>query len=270
MFAPAKINLALHVTGRRADGYHDLDSLVVFADVGDDVSLGAGPGLTVRGPYAGHVPLGADNLVLRAAALAGVADPALHLVKRLPPASGMGGGSSDAAAALKVLGAHPSVPDLMRLGADLPVCMIAPHPARMRSLGERVEVVANLPGLWMVLVNPGTPLPTPAVFRALLQPANPPLPDPLPRFVDAGALTEWLALQRNDLEGAAGGLAPGVGAALAALSGQPGCALARMTGSGATCFGLFPTRALRDAAARALARPGWFVVACATAHAEPA
>lgn len=270
MFAPAKLNLALHVTGRRADGWHLLDSLVVFADVGDTVEAGAAPGLTVSGPFAGGVPTGPDNLVLRAAALAGVAEPRLHLTKRLPPASGIGGGTSDAAATLRLLGAAPPVGALMRLGADLPVCLAAPRPQRMRGLGEDVAEVPGLPGLWLVLVNPGTPLPTPAVFRALACPDNPPLPDPLPAFADGAALADWLAGQRNDLEPPARALEPAIDAALSALAAQPGCRLARMSGSGATCFGIFASRGARDAAATALARPGWWVVAAATLHAQPA
>lgn len=269
MFAPAKLNLALHVTGRRADGWHLLDSLAVFADVGDTVEPGPGPGLTVSGPFAAGVPTGPENLVLRAAALAGIAAPRLHLIKHLPPASGMGGGSSDAAAVLRLAGARPPLAELMRLGADLPLCLMAPHPARVRGLGEEVAAVAGLPGLWLVLVNPGRPLATPAVFRALARPDNPALPDPLPRFADGADLAAWLAGQRNDLEPPACALEPAVAQVLAALAAQPGCRLARMTGSGATCFGIFASRAARDAAAAALARPGWWVAAAATLHAAP-
>lgn len=268
-FAPAKINLTLHVTGQQADGYHLLDSLVVFAEIGDRVALGHGPGLAVTGPYAAGVPTGPDNLVLRAAALAGVSDPALTLDKCLPPASGMGGGSSDAAATLRLFGARPPVEALMGLGADLPVCIAAPDPVRMRGLGDRIDPVPQLPGLWLVLVNPGVSLSTPAVFRALSDRHNPAMPDVLPRFADGGALTHWLAGQRNDLQAPAQGLEPGVKATLAALAAQPGCALARMTGSGATCFGIFRSRDARDRAAAALARPGWFVAATRTFHADP-
>lgn len=267
--APAKLNLTLHVTGQRGDGWHLLDSLVVFAGLGDRIEPGPAPGLTVAGPFAAGVPTGADNLVLRAAALAGVRDPALRLLKVLPPASGMGGGSSDAAATLRHFGARPGTEALMRLGADLPVCMAAPTPCRMRGLGEQVDPLAGVPGLWLVLVNPGAPLATPAVFRALASRRNPPMPDPLPRWRDGPDLAAWLAGQRNDLEPPARALAPAIDAALSALSAQPGCLLARMTGSGATSFGLFATRATRDAAAAALARPGWFTAATETAHAAP-
>lgn len=265
--APAKLNLTLHVTGRRPDGWHLLDSLVVFARLGDEVAPGDSPGLTVDGPMAAGVPGGADNLVLRAAALAGVAAPALRLTKRLPAASGMGGGSSDAAATLRLLGARPDTAALMRLGADLPVCMLAPQPCRMRGLGEDLRPVAGLPRLWLVLVNPGLPLSTPAVFAALDLHENPPMPDPLPRFAAAPALADWLSTQRNDLQAPACRIAPPVGQVLNALAAQPGCLLARMTGSGATCLGIFASRARRDAAARALSRPGWFTAATETAHA---
>lgn len=268
-FAPAKLNLTLHVTARRADGWHELDSLVVFADLGDRVAPGSVPGLRVEGPQAAGVPTGPDNLVLRAAALAGVRDPALVLTKCLPPTSGMGGGSSDGAATLRLYGARPDTDALMRLGADVPVCMAAPQPCRMRGLGERVAPVAGLPGLWLVLVNPGVPLGTPAVFRALARADNPPMPDPLPRWADAAALAAWLAGQRNDLEPPARLVEPAIDAVLAALAAQPGCLLARMTGSGATCFGIFADRAGRDAAAAALARPDWFVAATRTLHARP-
>lgn len=268
--APAKLNLTLHVTGQRPDGWHLLDSLVVFAALGDTVTAGDAPGLTVDGPMAAGVPTGPDNLILRAAALAGVAAPALRLTKRLPAASGMGGGTSDAAATLRHYGARPDTAALMRLGADLPVCVAAPAPSRMQGLGEGVSPVPGLPGLWLVLVNPGVPLETPAVFGALACRDNPAMPDPLPGWPDAPALVAWLATQRNDLEAPARSLAPAIGAALQALAAQPGCGLARMTGSGATCFGIFASRASRDAAALALDRPGWWVAATETAHATPA
>lgn len=269
-FAPAKINLTLHVTGRRDDGWHLLDSLVVFATVGDTVSPGPVPGLTVDGPLAEGVPAGPDNLVLRAAALAGVSEPALRLTKHLPSASGLGGGSSDAAATLRLHGARPDVGDLMWLGADLPVCMAAPGAARMRGLGESVSPVPGLPGLWLLLVNPGRPLATPAVFRALERRENPPMPPVLPRWRDGEELALWLARMRNDLEAPARRLEPAVTRVLEALRAQPGCVLARMSGSGASCFGIFASRQARDGAAAALARPDWFVAATETAHAAPA
>lgn len=269
--APAKINLTLHVTGQRADGYHLLDSLVVFARAGDRLTLSAGQGLSLQvvGPMAGALAGEGDNLVLRAARALGVTDAALVLDKRLPVASGMGGGSSDAAAALHLLAqvqgrALPDTAGLMALGADLPVCMVAPQPARMRGLGEGVEPLSGLPALWLLLVNPGQGLSTPAVFKALARKDNPPMPRVLPRWRDAADLCDWLAAQRNDLQAPAMALMPQVGALLDQIAAQPGCRLARMTGSGATCFGVFESEAALHAAAAALAAPGRFVLATQT------
>lgn len=268
--APAKINLALHVTGRRADGYHLLDSLVVFAAAGDRIALAPGQGVSLglRGPHAADVPAGDDNLVLRAAALIGARDIAITLDKRLPAASGMGGGSADAACLMRLAAqaqglALPGVPALMRLGADLPVCLRAPLPCRMQGLGETVTPLAGVPALWMLIANPGLPLATPTVFRALGQPDNAPLP-PLPPqgWADARALADWLARHtRNDLQPPAQALMPEIASLIAEIAGQPGCLLARMTGSGATCFGLFDSRRNLRAASRALARPGRFLAA---------
>ena len=269
--APAKINLTLHVTGQRADGYHLLDSLVVFARHGDRVTLSAGQGVTlaVAGPMAAGLAGEGDNLILRAARLVGATDAALMLDKRLPVASGMGGGSSDAAAALHLLAqvqgrALPDTAALMGLGADLPVCMAAPAPARMRGLGEGVDPVPGVPALWLLLVNPGQGLSTPSVFKALTSRSNPPMPDVLPHWRDAADLCDWLSGMRNDLQAPALALMPQIGALLADIAAQPGCRLARMTGSGATCFGVFDTEAALTAAAAALAAPGRFVLATQT------
>lgn len=268
--ARAKINLTLHVTGQRADGYHLLDSLVVFTDFGDRVALSDRPGLRLRGPMAAGLRAETDNLVTQAARLIGADAVGIVLDKRLPVASGMGGGSSDAAAALHLLAADRGLPlpdtaALMRLGADLPVCMAAPVPQRMQGLGERIAPVAGVPPLWLVLVNPGQALSTPAVFRALPGKDNPPMPAELPHWSGRDDFLRWLAGMRNDLEPPARTLVPEIGAVLDLLSAQPGCRLARMTGSGATCFGLFDSRARRDTAARALARPDWFVAATRSA-----
>jgi 4-diphosphocytidyl-2-C-methyl-D-erythritol kinase len=273
-FAPAKVNLTLHVTGRRADGYHLLDSLVVFAGVGDRVTArpAAGLSLALSGPRARAIPAGDDNLVLRAARLLQGARPdlpgaALVLEKRLPAASGLGGGSSDAAAALRALarlwGAGPVAPAMaLTLGADVPVC-IAARPVRMRGIGEALLPCPALPPLWLVLANPGVETPTAAVFAALERRDNPPMPDPLPEWRDAATLASWLAGQRNDLEAPARALCPVVGDVLAALAAQPGCLLARMSGSGATCFGVFAASAAAGAAEERLAaaEPGWWVAA---------
>jgi 4-diphosphocytidyl-2-C-methyl-D-erythritol kinase len=264
--APAKINLTLHVTGRRPDGYHGLDSLVVFAAIGDELSLmsASAPGLRITGPHGGSIPPGPDNLVLRAARLIGAPDAALALDKRLPAAAGMGGGSSDAAAALHLLAsarglALPGTEALMALGADVPVCVAAPVPCRMRGRGEHLNPLGPLPDLGVLLVNAGLPLSTPAVFAALERRDNPPMPDRLPDWPDAEAFCEWLARMRSDLEVPARRLLPALDDLLEALAAQPGCRLARMTGSGATCFGLFTDPGMLQAAAQTLASPGWFV-----------
>ncbi|KGJ20355.1 4-diphosphocytidyl-2C-methyl-D-erythritol kinase [Paracoccus sanguinis] len=252
--APAKINLALHVTGRRPDGYHLLDSLVVFTELGDRVSLSPGPlSLTITGPFAGAIPPGDDNLCLRAARAVG-GEAAITLEKRLPPASGIGGGTADAAAVLRALGRTPDRPEA--LGADLPACLMS-RSLRMQGVGEILTPV-TLPTLHLVLVNPRVEVPTPAVFAALTRRENP----GLPAFPADGDWPGWLTATRNDLEPPALRLAPVIGDVLAALAAQ-GAQLARMSGSGATCFGLFPDAPAARAAATAIAaaRPGWWVEA---------
>lgn len=280
VFAPAKVNLTLHVVGQRDDGYHLLDSLVAFAPVGDTVLMArAGvSSITVEGPEAAGVPADTDNLALRGAMIAlGQDGAALTLDKRLPVASGIGGGSSDAAAAVRgalqllddaALGLMAFGPDilletrfrpLLGLGADLAMCLV-PKPLRARGIGERIAF-AEVPPLPAVLVNPRIAVSTPAVFRALARRHNPPMPDELPRWPDAAETIAWLADQRNDMEQAARGIAPQIGDVLEALAAQPGCGLARMSGSGATCFGLFTTADdARSAAVRlGQAHPEWWV-----------
>lgn len=265
-FAPAKINISLHVTGRRPDGYHLLDSLVVFADVGDRLRLRLAPEplLSVTGPMAEGVPTGAGNLVLRAAALMGITAE-ITLEKHLPAAAGIGGGSSDAAACLRALSEmcrQPVPSDVSALGADVPVCLVA-RAARMRGIGEEVVPLDGLPTLDAVLVNPGVPVSTPAIFRRLAQRANPAMPAHLPDWPDAASLINWLKAQRNDLQDAAIAEAPVVANVLQEISSTRHCALARMSGSGATCFGLYPDAASAARAAQALraAHPGWWVQA---------
>ena len=268
-FAPAKVNLTLHVTGRRADGYHLLDSLVVFALVGDRVTVRplSGLSLSVIGPQAAALPVRDDNLVLRAARLMG-GDVAVVLDKVLPVASGIGGGSADAAATLRAMArlgrAMPDAAAVLALGADVPVCL-AGGAARMTGVGEGVTPVAGLPEAWLVLANPGVAVATQEVFSALARRDGLPMPGRLPLVRSVTALAEFLATQRNDLQAAAIGLAPVIGAVLADLAEQPGCHLARMSGSGATCFGLFDDSAGARAAAARLhsARPGWWVAAAA-------
>ena len=269
-FAPAKVNLALHVTGRRGDGYHLLDSLVVFAGTGDRITAEAAPDLTLTltGPRAAGLPSGADNLVLQAARAMGPQGARLVLEKHLPVASGIGGGSADAAATLRVLARLrgqplPPAAAVLALGADVPVCL-AGRPARMSGIGETVTPLEHpLPEAWLVLANPGAAVATPAVFAALTRRANAPLPRDLPRLKTAAELAAFLRMARNDLESAATMLLPGISALRSALSAQPGCLMSRMSGSGATCFGLFPDALTAAAAARALrmGSPDWWIEA---------
>lgn len=273
--ARAKINLCLHVTGQRPDGYHLLDSLVVFADLGDRISCtpSAGLSLAISGPEGAGLSTGEDNLVLRAARVFGAAEgAAISLEKHLPLASGIGGGSADAAATLRALSRlwHRALPDagsILRLGADVPVCL-AGHPARMRGVGEWVTPLPQaLPPAHLVLANPRIAVSTPAVFRALGREDNPALPAGLARWRDLAELAAFLKQQRNDLEAPAMAAAPVIAAVKAALGAQPGCLLARMSGSGATCFGLFADAARAAAAAKAVGagNPGWWVVSAAMA-----
>lgn len=267
-FAPAKINLALHLTGRRDDGYHLLESLVVFADIGD--RLWAEPNdrfhLTASGPFGAHVPM-AGNLVERALTHDGIALPvAVHLDKNLPVASGIGGGSADAAAALRLrdrLG-FPSMPDaaIAALGADVPMCMDR-QPALVSGAGEQVTRIAGLAALNLVLVNPGVPVSTADVFSRRAGAFGSGLAD-LPAAPPVETLAAWLTHQRNDLEPVARLMVPQIDAALAALAAQDGCLLARMSGSGATCFGVFGSKAAASAAAEAIlaGHEKWWVRAC--------
>lgn len=279
--APAKVNLALHVTGRRGDGFHTLDTLVAFPPIADTVAVapaaaGAGLSLAVDGPFAGAVPTGADNLVLRAAArLAEAAGPRprdadIRLTKALPVAAGLGGGSSDAAATLRALdqlwGLGHDLDDLAELGrplgADVAMCVHA-RPLRATGIGDTIERTVTLPAAGIVLVNPGVAVPTPAVFKALAQRDNAPLP-PLPeRFTDAAALASWLGGCRNDLEAPARTVAPEIGDVLALLTDDREVLLARLSGSGATVFALAADEAtaVRIAARIAAQRPAWWVAA---------
>ncbi|MGR3361221.1 MAG: 4-(cytidine 5'-diphospho)-2-C-methyl-D-erythritol kinase [Paracoccus sp. (in: a-proteobacteria)] len=256
--ARAKLNLALHVTGRREDGYHLLDSLVAFADIGDRIALMPGPlSLKIDGPFADDLSAG-NNLCLDAARLAGGAAQ-ITLTKILPVASGVGGGSADAAAVLRGLArmGHPLPADPWRLGADVPVC-IASVPARMAGIGEKVTPLPALPPVPLVLVNPGFPVATPQVFSALTCRENSPLP-PIPAFADRAALIGWLRGTRNDLETPARTIAPVIGTVLRTLDAT-GAAFTRMSGSGATCFGLFDSVARARASVETLKQHGWWAV----------
>lgn len=275
--APAKLNLYLHVLGRRPTGYHELDSLVAFLDLGDGIEAAAAPGLRleIAGPLAGGVPVGEDNLVLRAArALAAAygieARARIRLDKRLPSAAGLGGGSADAAAALLALTELWRLPnDLaglaeigLGLGADLPVCLQG-RPTRMQGIGERLAPGPVLPPCGVVLLNPGIPLATRDVFAA--RGGGFSVAAELPTgFADPAGLIACLAGCRNDLESAARRLAPAIDTALQRLGDLPGAGLARMAGSGATCFALFDDAATAAAGAAALeVPPGWWCAATA-------
>jgi 4-diphosphocytidyl-2-C-methyl-D-erythritol kinase len=266
--ARAKVNLFLHVVGRRADGYHMLDSLAVFPDVGDRLSMApaATLGLAVSGPFGAGLADEANNLVLRAARGFGVAmgrpaDFQFRLTKNLPVASGIGGGSADAAAACRLVARqwHCAVPEFLAgaLGADVPVC-VASVPARMGGIGEVLTPAPMLPEFGMVLVNPGVAVATPAIFKARSGGFSPvtALAD---GWDDAAAMADDLAALSNDLEAPALGIAPAIGDVLAALRDDPDCMLARMSGSGATCFGIYADAAVARQAATRLGRPGWWV-----------
>lgn len=260
--ARAKVNLALHVTGRRDDGYHLLDSLVVFAGVGDRLTGRTSDTLTleVTGPEAGALAHEQDNLVLRAARLMGTAS--LRLDKVLPVASGIGGGSADAAATLKIMSGltgRPLPPGdrVLALGADVPVCLNG-SPTRMGGIGERLDPVL-MPKAWLVLANPRVPVPTGDVFRAL-QGFGPAMPD-IPEFATVMELARWLRGTRNDLESPAITVAPVIATVRDALADLSGCLFARMSGSGATCFGLFATEAEARAGAAALPADWWTAAA---------
>ncbi|MCX7685066.1 MAG: 4-(cytidine 5'-diphospho)-2-C-methyl-D-erythritol kinase [Acetobacteraceae bacterium] len=268
--AYAKVNLFLHVVGRRADGYHLLDSLAVFAEAADLLEGEAAEtlSLALAGPEAAALAEEADNLVLRAArafaAAAGVPPgAAFRLTKVLPVASGIGGGSADAAAALRLCARLWGVrlpPARLAalagaLGSDVPACL-AGRPVRMGGAGEVLSAAPALPRLGLVLANPRVPVATPAVFRSRAGGFRPPAALP-PGWADAAALARDLAALANDLEAAAIGLCPAIAEVLERLSALPGARLARMSGSGATCFALFDDPDAARAAAALLPASWW-------------
>jgi 4-diphosphocytidyl-2-C-methyl-D-erythritol kinase len=266
--APAKVNLALHVTGRRADGYHELESLVVFAGVADE--LVARPAkqdsLTVTGPFAAAAGSGDSNLVARAVAAFRARWPdhvetglAIELVKNLPVAAGLGGGSADAAAALRLMAAlgdaEIAFAELsalaLALGADVPACLLS-RPTEVRGVGEILHPLRAFPRTHIVLVNPLVPLSTPDVFRRLSAHDNYPLPELPEPLTRPAQLALWLLETRNDLQPPATKLLPVIGEIVAALAVTQGCILARMSGAGATCFGLFGSAGQAHQAAQVL------------------
>jgi 4-diphosphocytidyl-2-C-methyl-D-erythritol kinase len=276
--APAKVNLTLRIRGRRADGYHELESLVAFAGCGDHLAFCAGPQLelAVSGPTAGQSGAIADNLVLRAAkALATrISDLSLGrftLTKQLPAGAGLGGGSADAAAALRLLAQanHLALDDGRLLdaaratGADVPVCL-DPRPRMMRGIGDILSAPMSLPKFGIIIVHPGIAMPTTPVFAALglrhgEQCPAPPVSAVVPD--ERHALLRWLAAERNDLEAPAISFAPVIAEALRTIGALPECRLARMSGSGSACFGLFDDEPAAATAAGHLAavQLGWWV-----------
>jgi len=277
-FAPAKVNLTLHVLGRRSDGYHEIESLVAFAGIGDRLTFRPGEHLElgVSGPTGAAAGTGDDNLVLKAArGLAARVDRlrpgSFMLDKQLPVAAGLGGGSSDAAAALRLLAqANGLSRDDERIraaaqatGADVPVCL-DPRARMMRGIGEILSPPMNLPEVPAVLVNPGVAVPTRDVFAALVAPrlAGPPEPDEFIAIdTDAASLVPLLTARRNDLQAPAIKLQPAIADVLRTLERSGNCLLARMSGSGATCFGLFGSQGTAEEAARRMqaAHPEWWI-----------
>ncbi|MCP5086935.1 MAG: 4-(cytidine 5'-diphospho)-2-C-methyl-D-erythritol kinase [Rhodobacteraceae bacterium] len=276
--ARAKVNLCLHVTGQRGDGYHLLDSIVCFANYGDLLTFEPADAvsLTIDGPFADGLSGQDDNLILRAArCFQAPTGCAIHLRKNLPIASGIGGGSADAAAALHGLVEHWQLPmrdgpAQLSLGADVPVC-VQGQAVRMQGIGEDLLPLPGWPDLPAVLVNPGVAVSTPKVFSALKSKRNPGLSGPLVGLPSQKETVAWLSQNRNDLEPAAIACAPTIGSVLDALRFN-GAELARMSGSGATCFGLYATEAAAQSAAVELqaVHPKWWVQAtvfCGSHHA---
>jgi 4-diphosphocytidyl-2-C-methyl-D-erythritol kinase len=281
MLARAKVNLYLHVTGRRADGYHLLDSLIVFAETGDEIAVApAGElSLAIDGPFADELGAGPDNLVLRAAdalrRLTGThSGAAITLTKNLPIASGIGGGSADAATTLSALcylwKVAPERRALMALatslGADVPVCLDG-RPSLVAGIGDEIATVEGLPPAWLLLANPRVATPTPAVFKARQGAFSSSKPwGASPK--DFAQFAARLRSTSNDMTEAAISVTPAIRDVLVALASLPGCALARLSGSGATCFGLFANERTARAAEASLraAESGWWVAAAAMAR----
>jgi 4-diphosphocytidyl-2-C-methyl-D-erythritol kinase len=276
--ARAKLNLTLEVLGRRGDGFHEIRSLVAFVGVGDTVELTPGEGLklSVEGPFAGA--LDGENLIIRSAQAAKAANSGLglghfRLTKTLPVAAGLGGGSADAAAALRLIaranGGMPSEAELLGfakdLGSDVSVCLKS-MPALITGRGENVEPVRSFPSCGVLLANPRVPLATAAVYGSLgaqlsgSSPVTPQIPDFGGSFEE---LIAYVLPRRNDLEARAARLVPQIREVLAALLVLPGTRLARLSGSGPTCFALFATEdeAKQAGAALAAQHPGWWIAA---------
>jgi len=278
--AKAKINLSLHINGRRSDGYHELESLVAFAGIGDNLTFEPNSelSLVISGPFASFCGEPEANLIIRAALafqshFGDVELGKFHLIKRLPVASGMGGGSADAAAALRLLASTHAIsiddPRLLaaarEVGADVPVCLIS-QARMMRGAGERLDKPLKLPPLFAVLVNPAIPVSTAAVFAKIgLRQGEMQILAAHPEIIetDFDQTVRLLKKSRNDMEDAASVIAPVIGHVLSVLLAARGCRLARMSGSGATCFALFESCRQAAVAAKVIRRdhPGWWVKA---------
>ncbi|MEL7254077.1 MAG: 4-(cytidine 5'-diphospho)-2-C-methyl-D-erythritol kinase [Pseudomonadota bacterium] len=265
-FVPAKVTLTLHVTGQRDDGFHTLDCLAMFADLGDRMTISM-PGeynLDIEGPMADGVPQGEANLVIRAAKLMRMkAD--FRLEKNIPNAAGLGGGPGDAAAVLRVLsgfGGKPVPGDGIELSSDVPICLQS-EPARVTGIGDIVTPLHDLPSLHAVLVNPRLPVLTEDVFHRLTHKVNRPMPDQLPHFDGPADFARWLKDMRNDLQEPAIEKEPVIKQVFDTLERTPGCLLTRMSGSGGTCFGIYDDQETARSAAGRLAEshPHWWVTA---------
>lgn len=264
--ARAKVNLCLHVTGQRADGYHLLDSIVVFADIGDRISVVPGDdfSLTIIGPFARGLSAGEDNLVLKAARLFSKSckGAAITLTKNLPVASGIGGGSADAAATLRAMSRMTATllpTDAgLSLGADVPVCLRSTS-CRMQGVGEKITPIPNIPELVAVLVCPKAGVATSSVFNAIECKKNP----AVSAWSDDQDICAYLQQQRNDLQAPSVAMGKEIGLCLKQIK-DLGASFVRMSGSGATCFGIFDCPRSAQNAARALSGkyPDWWVKPC--------
>ena len=267
--AHAKLNLTLHVTGKLPNGYHELDSLVVFTEFGDQLELEPANRfhLTTKGPFSQALPPQSQNIILSALRLyeGRATDFKILLEKSIPIAAGLGGGSTDASSALhlaaKYLGCPLPVVDkkLVAIGSDLPVCLTG-KPAIVKGLGEKLAVLDRFFAFPVLLVNPNKPVQTSLVYQTLAEANNPPQ-SPYPEDGNQDEVLSWLKEQRNDLESPAILLCPAIKTILAGLREQNGCLLARMSGSGGTCFGIFQTMEQVIGAARRINHqvPEWWV-----------
>lgn len=266
VFAPAKVNLTLHVTGQRDDGYHLLDSLVCFPSIGDRLTFQPSEKMALTIHNAPDLPTDGSNLVMQAAQMVLGGDPhAMELFKSLPIAAGIGGGSGNAGAVFRYAADRAGTAydpiQVSMLGADVPVC-VASKPQRFQGIGEIVTPIDPWPqSAYMLLVNPRVPVSTPQIFTALEQKSNPPMPADLPHLGTIDDLVSFIASQRNDLQGPAIAQQPVIAEVIDTITATPGCLFARMSGSGATCFGIYDTheQVLKAAASIGSIRADWWV-----------